>query len=325
MPPISEEVIEPMSNQALPQSPAAAVTVNGGRAGVLFDWIDRNLPFVFNIPTVVFLVGLIAFPVGLVIVTSFSNWQLITNQEASAVGLENYIKVWTDERWLGAIWHTFYYALATVVGQLVLGMATALLFNRSFAGKAFYRSIWMMPMIAMSTAISLVWILFFDNAYGVLNYSLEHLGLGPIEWTSSPEWAMPSLILVGIWHHTPFMTLILLAGLQSLPIDPFEAARIDGASRWQTLMHITLPLMQGHIIVALILRSIFAVKEFDTILAITEGGPRYATETMNMNIYFNAFEYGYMGEAAAKGVIFFGFILLIQVILVKLRRRQWSY
>lgn len=314
-----------MSNQALPQSPAAAVTVNGGRAGALFDWIDRNLPFVFNIPTVVFLVGLIAFPVGLVIVTSFSDWQLITNQEASAVGLENYIKVWTDERWLGAIWHTFYYALATVVGQLVLGMATALLFNRSFAGKAFYRSIWMMPMIAMSTAISLVWILFFDNAYGVLNYSLEYIGLGPIEWTSSPEWAMPSLILVGIWHHTPFMTLILLAGLQSLPIDPFEAARIDGASRWQTLMHITLPLMQGHIIVALILRSIFAVKEFDTILAITEGGPRYATETMNMNIYVNAFEYGYMGEAAAKGVIFFGFILLIQVILVKLRRRQWSY
>ena len=104
-----------MSNQALPQSPAAAVTVNGGRAGALFDWIDRNLPIVFNIPTVVFLAGLIAFPVGLVIVTSFSNWQLITNQEATAVGLENYIKVWTDERGLSAIGHTFYYALATVV------------------------------------------------------------------------------------------------------------------------------------------------------------------------------------------------------------------
>ena len=311
-----------------------------------------------------FLVGLEveAFPVGLVIVTSFSDWLRpatptdgrrrrlrdhqpgsarlgstgtcrwfsispsgITNQDASAVGLENYIKVWTDERWLGAIWHTFYYAGVTVFGQLLLGMATALLFNRSFAGKAFYRSIWMMPMIAMSTAISLVWILFFDNAYGVLNFSLGAFGVEPVEWISSPEWAMPSLILVGIWHHTPFMTLILLAGLQSLPTDPFEAARIDGASRWQILVHITLPPMQGHIIVALILRSIFAVKEFDTILAITEGGPRYATETMNMNISFNAFEYGYMGEAAAKGVLFFIFILMIQVALVKLRRRQWSH
>lgn len=296
------------------------------RTGTDFtDWIDRNLPFVFNIPTVVFLTALVAFPVGIVIVTSFSDWQLITNQNAKSVWFDNYINVWSDERWNWSIFHTFYYAGATVVGQLILGMATALLFNRTFAGKAFYRSIWMMPMIAMSTAISLVWILFFDNAYGMLNYALDAINVAPIEWTSSPEWAMPSLILVGVWHHTPFMTLILLAGLQSLPSDPFEAARIDGASRWQILMHITLPLMQGHIIVALILRSIFAVKEFDTILAITEGGPRYATETMNMNIYFNAFEYGYMGEAAAKGVLFFCFILAIQIMLVKLRKREWSY
>ena len=296
------------------------------RAGTDFiDWIDRNLPIVFNIPTVVFLLALVAVPVAIVIVTSFSDWQLITNQNAKSVGFDNYINVWSDERWNWSIFHTFYYAGATVVGQLILGMATALLFNRTFAGKAFYRSVWMMPMIAMSTAISLVWILFFDNAYGMLNYALNAINVAPVEWTSSPEWAMPSLILVGIWHHTPFMTLILLAGLQSLPTDPFEAARIDGASRWQILMHITLPLMQGHIIVALILRSIFAVKEFDTILAITEGGPQYTTETMNMNIYFNAFEYGYMGEAAAKGVLFFGFILAIQIILVKLRKREWSH
>ncbi|MGI9421932.1 MAG: carbohydrate ABC transporter permease, partial [Hyphomicrobiaceae bacterium] len=261
-----------MSENTALEQPVVTARLNGRRARSIGEWIDRNLPFVFNIPTVVFLFGLVAFPVALVILTSFSDWQLITNQDPSLVGFENYIKVWTDERWLGAIWHTFYYAIATVVGQLILGLATAMLFNRSFAGKAFYRSIWMMPMIAMSTAISMVWILFFDNAYGMLNFWLSGIGLDPIEWTSSPEWAMPSLILVGIWHHTPFMTLILLAGLQSLPQDPFEAARIDGASRWQTFVHITLPLMQGHIIVALILRSIFAVKEFDTILAITEGG-----------------------------------------------------
>ena len=291
----------------------------------LTDWVDRNLTVVFNAPTVFFLLALVAFPVGIVVYTSFGDWQLITNQEAKSVGFDNYIKVWSDPRWNWSIFHTFYYALATVAGQLILGMATALLFNRSFAGKSFYRSIWMMPMIAMSTAISLVWILFFDNAYGMLNFALDAINVAPVEWTTSPELAMPSLILVGIWHHTPFMTLILLAGLQSLPNDPFEAARIDGASRWQILWHITLPLMQGHIIVALILRSIFAVKEFDTILAITEGGPNYVTETMNMNIYFNAFEYGYMGEAAAKGVIFFGFILLIQIILVKLRKREWSH
>jgi multiple sugar transport system permease protein len=313
----------------MPDDGLQSATVSAGEASQngfdLSAWIDRNLPFVFNIPTVVFLAALVAFPVGIVIYTSFTDWQLITNQESKGVWFANYLSVWSDVRWNWSIFHTFYYAGATVVGQLILGMGTALLFNRSFAGKSFYRSIWMMPMIAMSTAISLVWILFFDNSFGMLNYMLQAINIAPIEWTSSPETAMPSLILVGIWHHTPFMTLILLAGLQSLPTDPFEAAKIDGASRWQILMHITLPLMQGHIIVALILRSIFAVKEFDTILAITEGGPLYATETMNMNIYFSAFEYGYMGEAAAKGVIFFGFILVIQMILVKLRKREWSH
>ena len=280
---------------------------------------------VFNIPTVVFLFGLVAFPVMLVLLTSMTDWQLILKPDPDFVGFKNYLSAWQDPRWINAVGHTFYYAIVSVGGQFVLGMATALLFNRSFAGKAFYRSVWMMPMLSMSVAISLVWILFFDYAYGILNLGLDVIGIEPVEWTIDPNWAMPSLILVGIWHHTPFMTLILLSGLQSLPQDPFEAARIDGASRWQIFMHVTLPLMRAHIAVALILRSIFGVKEFDTFLAITDAGPMWATETMNLNIYFNAFEYQYMGEAAAKGVWFFFFILAVQLVLLQLRKRKWSY
>ena len=291
----------------------------------ILQWVDSNMPIVFNIPTVIFLAGLVAFPAVLVVWTSFTDWQLITKQEAGFVGISNYLEIWGEERWLNGIFNTFYYALISVFGQFVLGLGTAMLFNRQFAGKTFYRSIWMMPMISMSVAISLVWQIMFNNTYGMLNFGLETLGLEGIGWTSEPNWVMPSLILVGIWHHTPFMTLLLLAGLQSLPTDPFEAAHIDGASKWQVLVNVTLPLLQGHIMVALILRSIFAVKEFDTIMAITEGGPNYASETINMNIYFNAFEYGYMGLSSAKGVVFFIIILIIQLILVKLRRRQWSY
>ena len=288
-------------------------------------WLDRNIPFIFNLPTILFLFGLVTFPVCLVIITSFTDWQLINKPDADFVGFHNFLIAWSDERWIHSIGHTFYYAVATVLGQFLIGMGTALLFNRSFAGKAFYRSIWMMPMISMSVAISLVWILFFDPPYGVLNFWLNSMGLDSIDWTIDPDLAMPSLIIVGIWHHTPFMTLILLAGLQSLPLDPFEAARIDGASRWQVFVHVTLPLMRTHIVVALVLRSIFGVKEFDTILAITDAGPRWVTETMNLNIYFNAFEYQYMGEASAKGVIFFFFILVIQLALLQMRKRKWSY
>ncbi|MGI9336726.1 MAG: carbohydrate ABC transporter permease, partial [Gammaproteobacteria bacterium] len=228
---------------------------SAGTGSRVTNFVDRNIPVLFNIPTGLFLFGLVVFPVLIVIATSFTDWQLVTKPDAEFVGLDNYIEPWSDERWLGAMWHTLFYTVASVAGQLVIGLATALLFNRSFAGKAFYRSIWMMPMISMSVAISLVWILFFDSAYGMLNYLLAHVGIDPIDWTTSPQWALPSLVLVGIWHYTPFMTLILLAGLQSLPQEPFEAARIDGASRWQTLWHVTLPLLKAHIMVALILRS----------------------------------------------------------------------
>ena len=288
-------------------------------------WIDRNMVIVFNIPTTVFLVGLIAFPAALVLWTSLTDWQLITKQTSQFIGFTNYIEIWKEERWLLSIFNMFYFAVVTVSFQLIIGMATAMLFNRQFAGKTFYRSVWMMPMISMSVAISLVWAIFFNSTYGFLNYMLTGLGLPAIEWITDPKWVMPSLMMVGIWQHTPFMTLILLAGLQSLPNEPYEAARIDGASRWQSFIHVTLPLMRSHIIVATVLRSIFAMKQFDIILAITDGGPNYASETININIYFHAFEYGYMGSSSAKGVIFFMFILVIQLILVKLRRREWSY
>ena len=204
---------------------AAVADSASGLGARIMAVVDRHMAVLFNIPTAVFLFGLAAVPIALIIATSFTDWQLVTKPDADFVGLENYILPWTDERWLGAMWHSVLYAVASVFGQFVLGLFTALLFNRSFAGKSFYRSVWMMPMISMSVAISLVWILFFDNAYGVLNFALGGLGIEPIEWTTSPEWALWSLILVGIWHYTPFMTLIMLSGLQSLPRDPFEAAR----------------------------------------------------------------------------------------------------
>lgn len=291
----------------------------------LVNWVDRNLPILFNIPTVLLLGFLVAFPVALVLYTSLTDWFLYTPAERQFVGLRNYVEVWGDPRWLNAVWHTFYLAGGSVLLQLIIGLGVALLFNRQLRGRTFYRSVFLLPMISMSTAISLVWIVLYNNSYGVLNFWLTSLGFDSVEWLSDPNMAMPSLIIVQVWHWTPFMTLLLLAGLQSLPNEPFEAATIDGASPWQMLVHVTLPLLKGHIIVALILRSIFAIKEFDTILTMTEGGPNWATETMNMNIYFNAFDYGHTAVAATKGVLFFIFLLAIQFTLVKYRERQWSY
>lgn len=295
-------------------------------SGKILGWIDRHIDLIFNLPTALTLLLIIGYPVVYVVSLSFTEWYMLSGDEpARFVGLQNYLQLFSDERFVRSIWHTFYFAGASVTVQVILGIALALLFDREFRGKTFYRSLFLMPMIAMPTAMSLVWIIMFDVNYGVLNYFLGLLGLGPVEWVVNPRYVIPSLVLTDVWHWTPFMTLLILAGLQSLPPEPFEAAKIDGASGLQTLFFITLPLIKPHIIVAVILRSIFALKTFDTIITITQGGPDFASETMNLNIYYNAFFYFRMGYAAAMGVFFFLVLLVINLILIRLRRREWSY
>lgn len=294
-------------------------------ARAALEWVDRNLAVIFNIPTVAVLSALVAIPAIMVVYTSLTDWHLYLADQRQFVGLDNYVSAFRDERWITAIFQTIYFAGGSVILQFLIGFAIALLFNQKFKGNRFYRGIFMLPMLAMSTAISLVWLILYNSSFGPLNYWLVSLGLSSVEWLGDPRWAMSSLIVVQVWQWTPFMTLLLLAGLQSLPDEPFEAAKLDGASAFQSFIHVTLPLMRGHIVVALVLRSIIEIKEFDSIMTMTEGGPNGATETMNMNIYLNAFSYSQLGMAAAKGVIFFAFILLIQALLLKIRARRWSY
>ena len=297
-----------------------------GLKGRILHFIDRNIYILFNIPAVVILLVLITYPVVYVLYYSLHELFLMDmSKPATFVGFGNYLKIFSDERFINSIGHTFYFSIGSVSLQLILGFAIALLFNKEFKGKTFYRSIFIMPMIAMPAAMSLVWIFMFNPMFGVINYFLSIVGLPPGEWIFAEKTAMPALILVDVWNWMPFMTLLLLAGLQSMPDAPFEAARIDGASRWQMQIHITLPLMKPHIIVALILRTIFALKTFDKILILTEGGPNFATETMNLRIYTEGFQYYHIGYAAALGVFFFMVVLIINVFLIKLRRRTWSY
>jgi multiple sugar transport system permease protein len=291
----------------------------------MLAWLDRNIAIVFNVPTVVVLLGLVAMPIVMVLYTSFTDWQLYLTDQRQLVGLSNYVAAFQDGRWIASIFQTLYFAGGAVSMQFVIGFAIALLLNQKFKGNKVYRTIFMLPMLAMSTAISLVWTILYNSSFGPLNYWLHSLGLPAPEWLSDPAWAMPSLIIVQIWQWTPFMTLLLLSGLQAMPEEPFEAAKLDGANAVQSFIHVTLPLMRSHIAVALVLRSMVELKEFDSIMTMTQGGPNFATETMNMNIYLTAFSYAQIGMAAAKGVIFFALILLIQLLLLKLRTRRWSY
>jgi multiple sugar transport system permease protein len=199
-------------------------------------------------------------------------------------------------------------------------VAIAVLFNREFMGKGLLRTIFLFPMIATPVAIALVWRLMYQPTLGVLNQLLEFLRLPPSLWVADTSLVLPALALVDIWEWTPLITLITLAGLSVLPEEPFEAAAIDGASRWQTFWKITLPMLRPVIIVAVTFRLIDALKTFDIIFVITQGGPGFASETLNLYVYSTSFQYQNLGYAASLLVVFFAIVVGSAVLLLKFRR-----
>src|SRR4029450_4216116 len=176
-----------------------------------------------------------------------------------------------------------------VIAPLLLGTAAAIVFHRDFPLRGVLRGVFIMPMMATPVAVALVWTMMFHPQQGVLNYLLSLVGLPPSLWFSPPTLVIPSLVLVEVWHWTPLVMLIVLGGLAALPTEPYESARLDGASEWQLFRFITLPLVAPFLLVAAVIRTIDALKTFDTIYVITSGGPGTASETINLYLYLQAF------------------------------------
>ena len=195
--------------------------------------------------------------------------------------------------------HTFYFTALAVVVPLILGLVAALIFHREFPFRGLLRGIFTMPMMATPVAVALVWTMMFHPQQGVLNYLLSLVGLPPSLWVYSPTLVIPSLVLVEIWHWTPLVMLIVLGGLAALPTEPYESARLDGATEWQLFRFITLPLIAPFLIVAAVIRTIDAIKAFDTIYVISQGGPGTASETINLYLYLQAFAFYNVGNASA--------------------------
>jgi multiple sugar transport system permease protein len=179
--------------------------------------------------------------------------------------------------------------------------------------------------MATPVAVSLVWTMMFHPQLGVLNYLLSLVGLPPSQWVFSTTTVIPSLILVEIWLWTPFVMIIVLGGLASLPIEPYEAALIDGASQWQMFWRITYPLVLPFLVVAMIIRTIDALKAFETIWVICNGGPGTASETLNVFLYAQAFAYNQVGTASAVVVVFFAIIVALSLVLLWARQKaKWT-
>ncbi len=273
----------------------------------------------FIAPCAVVVLGTILFPWAFTLYMSVHEWKLGGGR--SFVGLANYQRLFTDERFQGSILRTLYYTALAVIFPMVLGVLAALAFNQKFPLRGLARTIFILPMMATPVAVALVWTMMFHPQLGVLNWMLTSVGLPPSLWVYDASTVIPTLVLVEVWHWTPLVMLIVLGGLASLPQDPYEAAKIDGATAWQAFRHITLPLLSPFIIVALIIRTIDALKAFDTIYVITQGGPGTASETINIFLYLNAFAYYNMGYASAVVVVFFVIIVMLAMLLLWARQR----
>ncbi len=268
----------------------------------------------FVVPAAIAVLGTILFPWMFTLYVSAFDWRLGSPREF--VGFANYTKLFSDERFGWAMLRTLYYTALSVVFPLILGLAAALIFNQKFPLRGLARTIFILPMMATPVAVALVWTMMFHPQLGVLNWLLQQVGIPPSMWVYHADSVIPTLVLVEVWHWTPLVMLLLLGGLAALPIDPYEAAKIDGATPWQTFRYITLPLLAPYLVVALIIRTIDALKAFDTIYVITQGGPGSASETINIYLYLQAFAFYNMGYASAVVVVFFALILTLAALLM---------
>jgi multiple sugar transport system permease protein len=300
---------------------ATPATLAPARASVVAR--RRRRFYWFIVPALLVVGAVIIFPWLFTLWMSAFEWKI--GGTPHFVGFDNYTGLFTNARFLEAVVRTFYFTALAVIAPLIIGTIAALIFHREFPFRGVLRGVFILPMMATPVAVALVWTMMFHPQQGVLNYLLSLVGLPPSQWVYSPTLVIPSLVMVEVWHWTPLVMLIVLGGMAALPTEPYESARLDGASEWQIFRYITLPLVAPFLFVAGVIRTIDALKTFDTIYVITSGGPGTASETINLYLYLQAFAFYNIGNASAVVVIFFTIVLALALVLLYLRQRtQWT-
>jgi multiple sugar transport system permease protein len=286
----------------------------------VLGFVDRHANIIFPAPAVALVLILLIFPMAYTFYLSFSHWFLSAVSTPTFIGFDNYVRLFTEARFHNAMFNTFYYTFLAVFVETLVGFLLALLFNRNFRGRGILRTAMIFPMMATPMAVALVWSLMYEPTLGIFSYLLKLLGSKQVLFLGDKASVMPSLVLMDAWFSTPFIMLILLAGLSSLPVEPYEAAVVDGASHLQLLRYLTLPLLRPTILVAVMFRSIAALQTFDQIYALTGGGPDRASETINLLGWFQVIENNDMGYASSILVTLFFIVMAATLVLLRLRR-----
>ena len=290
-----------MTTLAPPAQPDSTVRPDTSSSG---RW-RRRAPL---LPALIFAIVVTQLPFLATLVISTLHWNILRPGERSFAGLSNYVVVFTDARLRAAVLNTVLLTVAVVLLSVVLGLALAVLLDRRFPGRGAARTLLIAPFLVMPVAAALLWKhAIYNPTYGLLNGILNAVarllgGTGPtIDWVSTSP--MTAVVIALVWQWTPFMMLILLAGLQSQPVDVLEAAKVDGASGTQTFRYMTLPHLRQYLELGVLLGAVYIVQTFDHIFTITQGGPGSATTNLPYEIYLTMFRKYEYGEASAAGVV----------------------
>lgn len=282
------------------------------------DFVDRHLGIIFLAPALLLVLGTLVYPVVSNVYYSLTDKHLYL-PGVSWVGFDNYAEIFTDPAFYKALGNTVIYTIAVVLLQLVFGVASALLLNADIPGKQFFRLLVIIPYAFPSVTVALLWKWILHGLFGGLNGLLLWTGIieQPISWFSNVTTAMPMAVLVSVWFGYPLFTLTILAGLQSIPKEHYEVARIEGANAWNTFWYVTFPSILRVVGVIVILRVVWVFNTFDLLFVLTGGGPAGATETLPLYVYRMGWSLGLIGQTAAVAIILFLMLFAVIAILLK--------
>jgi multiple sugar transport system permease protein len=283
----------------------------------------RKVAILMVLPLVILFVALTIFPFLFMIGASFTRYNLSEWRAPQFIGLKNYIKIFQDDGVKSSVTFTVLLVIIALPIEMILGGFIAL-FIQNLIGERFVRSALLLPMMVPAVVAGVMWKMLFNFEYGPVNYFLSLFGVQKLSWLGDIGYSRLAIIIMDIWQWTPFIFLILYAGLQTIPQDFIEAAKVDGANRWQILRNVELPMLQSLVSITLILRLIDILKLFDTIYMTTFGGPGYATHSFSFYIYKVSLSFGWdVGYGSALSLLLLAVITILTNILIN-RLRLWE-
>lgn len=289
------------------------------------NFVNKHIKWVFSLPVLIFMAVMVVIPIVMTLVFSLCDWNLLMGTGMKLNWGKNYLDVLGSREFWQSLAITFYYTGLATVAELLLGVAIALILNREFIGKNAVKTIVLLPYMMAPVAVGLMWMLFYEPSSGLINYIFRVVGLPRSSFVSAKETVIPAIAVVETWQMTPMVVIVCLAGLSSLPADPMEAARVDGATPVQAFFKITLPLLTQTLFSIGLLRFIDIFKSFDLIYALTKGGPANASRTLNLYAYETAFSYYKFGTSSTMLMILFVIVMILSIVVMKIQRKLVEY